>query len=77
MVELQHAFQPQGFAVRELFADVCQRPAGDATDPYDFLLDYGRSTLDRRNNFQLTGSVIGAKRHSLGAVHHPAVGLAL
>jgi hypothetical protein len=29
------------------------------TDPYDFMLDYGRSNLDRRNNFQLTGSVIG------------------
>jgi hypothetical protein len=29
------------------------------TDPYDFALDYGRSTLDRRNNFQLVGNVLG------------------
>ncbi|MGP8243079.1 MAG: carboxypeptidase regulatory-like domain-containing protein [Bryobacteraceae bacterium] len=29
------------------------------TDPYDFALDYGRSNLDRRNNFQLVGSVVG------------------
>jgi hypothetical protein len=27
------------------------------TNPYDFRLDYGRSTLDRRHNFQLFGSV--------------------
>ena len=29
------------------------------TDPYDFALDYGRSNLDRRHNFQLTGSISG------------------
>lgn len=29
------------------------------TDPYDFLLDYGRSNLDRRHNLQLVGSVLG------------------
>jgi len=29
------------------------------TDPYDFMLDYGRSTLDRRHNFQLFGSILG------------------
>jgi hypothetical protein len=34
------------------------------TDPYDFNLDYGRSTLDRRNNFQLFGSVVAP-----GALH--------
>ena len=34
---------------------------GTPMDPYDFMLDYGRSTLDRRNNFQLTGSVLGPK----------------
>ena len=34
---------------------------GSPTDPYDFDLDYGRSSYDRRNNFQLTGSVIGPK----------------
>jgi hypothetical protein len=28
------------------------------TDPYDFMLDYGRSTLDRRHNFQLFGSIL-------------------
>jgi len=28
------------------------------TDPYDFRLDYGRSSLDRRHNFQLFGSVV-------------------
>ncbi|HLI83200.1 MAG TPA: carboxypeptidase regulatory-like domain-containing protein [Bryobacteraceae bacterium] len=28
------------------------------SDPYDFMLDYGRSNLDRRNNVQLTGSVL-------------------
>lgn len=27
------------------------------TNPYDFMQDYGRSTLDRRNNFQLFGSI--------------------
>jgi len=32
---------------------------GSPTDPYDFALDYGRSNLDRRHNFQFTGSVIG------------------
>ncbi|MGA2275184.1 MAG: carboxypeptidase regulatory-like domain-containing protein [Bryobacteraceae bacterium] len=31
------------------------------TDPYDFNLDYGRSNLDRRNNFMVMGSVIGPK----------------
>jgi hypothetical protein len=31
------------------------------TDPYDFALDYGRSNLDRRNNFILVGSVTGPK----------------
>ncbi|HEV2447878.1 MAG TPA: hypothetical protein VGS58_18240, partial [Candidatus Sulfopaludibacter sp.] len=29
------------------------------TDPYNFALDYGRSNLDRRNNFQLFGSIVG------------------
>jgi hypothetical protein len=28
------------------------------TDPYDFKLDYGRSTLDRRNNLQIFGSIL-------------------
>ncbi|HLH18890.1 MAG TPA: TonB-dependent receptor [Bryobacteraceae bacterium] len=32
---------------------------GSPTDPYDFALDYGRSSYARKNNFQLTGSVIG------------------
>jgi len=27
------------------------------TDPYNFAMDYGRSNLDRRNNFQVFGSV--------------------
>jgi hypothetical protein len=31
------------------------------TDPYNFRLDYGRSNLDRRHNFQLFGSVTGPK----------------
>ena len=31
------------------------------TDPYNFALDYGRSNLDRRNNFILAGSVTGPK----------------
>ena len=30
---------------------------GSPTDPYDFRLDWGRSTLDRRNNFILFGSI--------------------
>ena len=34
---------------------------GTPSDPYDFALDYGRSNLDRRNNFMLTGSAIGPK----------------
>jgi hypothetical protein len=34
---------------------------GSPTDPYNFGLDYGRSSYDRRHNFQLTGSVIGPK----------------
>jgi hypothetical protein len=29
------------------------------TDPYDFMLDYGRSNLDRRNNVQVVGSALG------------------
>lgn len=28
------------------------------TNPYDFMQDYGRSNLDRRNNFQLFGSIL-------------------
>jgi len=32
---------------------------GSPTDPYNFALDYGRSTFDRHNNFQLTGSILG------------------
>jgi hypothetical protein len=31
------------------------------SDPYDFALDYGRSNLDRRHNFQMFGSVLGPK----------------
>jgi hypothetical protein len=34
---------------------------GTPTDPYDFAQDYGRSNLDRRNNFMLVGSVAGPK----------------
>jgi Carboxypeptidase regulatory-like domain len=29
------------------------------TDPYDFMLDYGRSNLDRRHNLQVVGSALG------------------
>ena len=31
------------------------------TNPYDFMQDYGRSTLDRRHNFQLFGSILAPK----------------
>jgi len=31
------------------------------SDPYDFALDYGRSNLDRRHNFQMFGSILGPK----------------
>jgi len=31
------------------------------TNPYDFIQDYGRSTLDRRHNFQLFGSIAAPK----------------
>jgi carboxypeptidase family protein len=31
---------------------------GSPTDPYDFKLDYGRSTFDQRHQFQLVGSVV-------------------
>jgi Carboxypeptidase regulatory-like domain len=31
------------------------------TNPYDFALDYGRSSLDRRHNFQLFGSIQAPK----------------
>ena len=31
------------------------------TDPYDFALDYGRSNLDRRHNFQVFGSIVAPK----------------
>jgi len=34
---------------------------GTPTDPYDFRMDYGRSNLDRRNNFMMFGSVTGPK----------------
>ena len=34
---------------------------GSPTDPYNFALDYGRSNFDQRNNFQLTGSIVGPK----------------
>ena len=32
---------------------------GSPTDPYNFKLDYGRSTSDQRHQFQLFGSVVG------------------
>jgi hypothetical protein len=32
---------------------------GTPTDPYDFMLDYGRSLLDRRNNLQIVGTALG------------------
>ncbi len=32
---------------------------GSPTNPYDFALDYGRSSMDRRHNFMMTGSVMG------------------
>jgi hypothetical protein len=35
------------------------------SDPYNFALDYGRSALDRRNNFQLFGSVTAPKGISI------------
>jgi hypothetical protein len=35
------------------------------SNPYDFMLDYGRSTLDRRNNFQLFGSFVAPKGISI------------
>ncbi len=31
---------------------------GSPTDPYDFTLDYGRSTFDQRHQFQLVGSIV-------------------
>ena len=34
---------------------------GTPTNPYDFALDYGRSSLDRRHNFQLFGSIQAPK----------------
>jgi Carboxypeptidase regulatory-like domain len=34
---------------------------GSPNNPYDFAADYGISNYNRRNNFQLTGSVIGPK----------------
>jgi hypothetical protein len=34
---------------------------GSPNNPYNFAADYGRSSFDRRNNFQLTGSVIGPR----------------
>jgi hypothetical protein len=34
---------------------------GTPTDPYDFMLDYGRSTFDRRHNIQIQGSILGPK----------------
>jgi hypothetical protein len=32
--------------------------SGTPTDPYNYSLDYGRSTLATRDNFQLTGSIL-------------------
>jgi hypothetical protein len=31
---------------------------GTPTDPYDFMLDYGRSSLDRRHNLSLFGNIV-------------------
>jgi hypothetical protein len=34
---------------------------GSPMDPYNFALDYGRSSFDQRHQFQVSGSVIGPK----------------
>jgi hypothetical protein len=35
--------------------------SGNVTDPYNFAMDYGRSSYDRRHNFQLIGSISAPK----------------
>jgi hypothetical protein len=32
---------------------------GSPTNPYNFAMDYGRSSMDRRHNFMMTGSIMG------------------
>jgi hypothetical protein len=32
---------------------------GSPTNPYNFAMDFGRSSMDRRHNFMMTGSVMG------------------
>ncbi|HEY7392846.1 MAG TPA: carboxypeptidase regulatory-like domain-containing protein [Bryobacteraceae bacterium] len=43
------------YSLTKMMSDVDN--GGSPSDPYDFRLDYGRSTLERRHRFQLVGSV--------------------
>ena len=55
--QLQYAVQPQGIAVRQLQFNHATDLPGSPTNPYNFMQDWGRSSLDRRHRFQLVGSV--------------------
>jgi hypothetical protein len=43
------------YSLNRMMSDVDN--GGSPSDPYDFRLDYGRSSLERRHRFQLVGSV--------------------
>jgi hypothetical protein len=61
MVNFNSRFNPRISLFGNYSLNYARDLPGSPTDPYDFALDYGRSSLDRRHNFQLMGSVIGPK----------------
>jgi hypothetical protein len=61
MVNFNTRFSPRVSLFGNYSLNYAKDLPGSPTNPYDFALDYGRSNLDRRHNFQLTGSVIGPK----------------
>jgi len=61
MVNFNSRFSPRVSLFGNYSLNYSKDLPGSPTDPYDFALDYGRSNLDRRHNFQLIGSVIGPK----------------
>jgi len=61
MVSFNSRFNPRVSLFGNYSLTYAKDLPGSPTDPYDFALDYGRSNMDRRHNFQLMGSVIGPK----------------
>ena len=59
MFNLNTQFSPRVSLFMNYSLNFARDLPSSPTDPYNFLLDYGRSNLDRRHNVQVTGSVLG------------------